>query len=119
MCRSSCFSCEMEIKHLFLTPTFHSLIGSICWNVIFPNHFFFLLSCTCTRQYLCDHFRDLFFCISAAHTDQDVPRCYSAMDGRHTLQSRRPASDREVKTPQTLTSAQKPHTRTFQNVEVE
>uniref|UniRef100_H3CNU1 Osteoclast-stimulating factor 1 n=1 Tax=Tetraodon nigroviridis TaxID=99883 RepID=H3CNU1_TETNG len=27
--------------------------------------------------------------------DQDVPRCYSAMDGRHTLQSRRPASDRE------------------------
>uniref|UniRef100_H2SKZ2 Osteoclast-stimulating factor 1 n=1 Tax=Takifugu rubripes TaxID=31033 RepID=H2SKZ2_TAKRU len=30
--------------------------------------------------------------------DQDVSRCYSAMDGRHTLQSRRPqtASDREV-----------------------
>ncbi|TNM85765.1 hypothetical protein fugu_008036 [Takifugu bimaculatus] len=29
--------------------------------------------------------------------DQDVSRCYSAMDGRHTLQSRRPqtASDRE------------------------
>lgn len=34
----------------------------------------------------------------ADHTDQDVSRCYSAMDGRHTLQSRRPqtASDREV-----------------------
>lgn len=34
----------------------------------------------------------------ADHTDQDVSRCYSAMDGRHTLQSRRPqtAPDREV-----------------------
>ncbi|XP_056891100.1 sorbin and SH3 domain-containing protein 2 isoform X3 [Takifugu flavidus] len=32
------------------------------------------------------------------YSDQDVSRCYSAMDGRHTLQSRRPqtASDREV-----------------------
>ncbi|KAL6110911.1 sorbs2 [Pungitius sinensis] len=28
--------------------------------------------------------------------DQDVSRCYSTMDGRHTPQSRRPTTDREV-----------------------
>ncbi|XP_077965401.1 sorbin and SH3 domain-containing protein 2 isoform X11 [Gasterosteus aculeatus] len=30
------------------------------------------------------------------YSDQDVSRCYSTMDGRHTPQSRRPATDREV-----------------------
>ncbi|XP_044045809.1 sorbin and SH3 domain-containing protein 2-like isoform X5 [Siniperca chuatsi] len=30
------------------------------------------------------------------YSDQDVSRCYSAIDGRHTPQSRRPTPDREV-----------------------
>ncbi|KAF1395434.1 hypothetical protein PFLUV_G00011480 [Perca fluviatilis] len=30
------------------------------------------------------------------YSDQDVSRCYSTMDGRHTPQSRRPTPDREV-----------------------
>ncbi|KAM8880199.1 sorbin and SH3 domain-containing protein 2 isoform 2-T2 [Spinachia spinachia] len=30
------------------------------------------------------------------YSDQDVSRCYSTMDGRHTPQSRRPTTDREV-----------------------
>lgn len=43
----------------------------------------------------CDIPHDLLH-VSLLVTDQDVPRCYSAMDGRHTPQSRRPAPDREV-----------------------
>lgn len=57
---------------------------------------FSVMSVHVARPHYCDRFHDrLHF---ADHTDQDVSRCYSAMDGRHTLQSRRPqtASDREV-----------------------
>lgn len=37
-----------------------------------------------------------FFYVSLLNTDQDVSRCYSAMDGRRTPQSRRATPDREV-----------------------
>lgn len=46
MCRSSWVSCELWIKRLFSTPTFHSLTDSICWNPVIPNHFFLLWACT-------------------------------------------------------------------------
>lgn len=73
-----------------------------CWNAVVPappSTSWRCILCVVSHcmWHDCGYFslRDLAF-LSLLNTDQDVSRCYSAMDGRHTPQSRRATPDREV-----------------------
>lgn len=99
--QSPCFSYAMKIKHTCCW--LRAFIPSFtCWNGIltvpfstFPKHIVVLWACMWRGYGYCGNSRDLFH-VSLLITDQDVSRCYSTMDGRHTPQSRRPTPDREV-----------------------